>query len=84
MFIAKGPPEYLQTRRGNKTKYIINGESLLSARKFGASYWYARTAFNLLLVCFKVYLLNSVDQIPSWEAICFLTSQEIPRILWKL
>jgi hypothetical protein len=34
--------------------------------------------------CFLTYLLTySVEQSPSWEAIRFSASQEIPRILWN-
>ena len=35
-------------------------------------------------VFFLLFLTYSMQQSPSWEAIQFAASQEIPRILWNL
>jgi hypothetical protein len=31
----------------------------------------------------KIYVTNSMEQSPSWEANSSSATQEIPRILWK-
>jgi hypothetical protein len=41
-------------------------------------------SLNYLLTYLLIYLLTySMEQIPSWEANSFSTSQEIPRVLWN-
>ena len=37
-----------------------------------------------IFVGFTYLLTYSMEQIPSWEANCFVASQEIPRISWNL